>query len=254
MKKQEKKQLYSYLKQERNDLGILICDKICIINYDYNKPDDEQEFCVLDFVKDNPLGVKFLEFFEKENFNKHKVIEFIKECNAAFTNIESIKKELTPELVKRLVFEYLKNEYNESEINQVLTQYNFNVSLKTLENPITSKVSFNTSFAREYTPRVNISNKTESEKLMRDIRSVGMETFIKYFEYYNDPNCETSDIKNLFRQYENFSSNSMASKASTGKGIIRRGNAKDALTIIANAGNISSELRTKAREYLNQLN
>ena len=99
----------------------------------------------------------------------------------------------------------------------MLTQYNFNVSLKTLENPITSKVSFNTSFAREYTPRVNISNKTESEKLMRDIRSVGMETFIKYFEYYNDLNCETSDIKNLFRQYENFSSNSMASKASTGK-------------------------------------
>ena len=248
-----KKQLYSYLKQERNDLGILICNQICIINYDYNKSDDEQEFCVLDFVKDNPQGVKFVEIFEKENFDKNKIITFIKECNAASTNIEAIKKELSSELLKRLVFEYLKNNYNESEINQVLAQYNFNVSLKTLESSVAPKISFNNSFVREYAPRVNVSNKTESEKLMRDIRSVGMETFIKYFEYYNDPNCETSDIKNLFRQYENFSANSMASKASTGKGIIRRGNAKEALTIIANAGNISSELRIKAREYLEQL-
>lgn len=248
-----KKQLYSYLKQERNDLGILICDQICIINYDYNKSDDDQEFCVIDFVKDNPQGIKFVEIFEKENFDKNKVIAFIKECNAASTNIEAIKKELTPELVKKLVFAYLQNEYNESEINQALAQYNFNVSLKTSVSPAAPKVYFNPSFTREYTPNVT-SDKTEFEKLMRDIRSVGMETFIKYFEYYNDPNCETADIKNLFRQYENFSTNSMASKASTGKGIIRRGNAKAALTIIAEAGNVSSELRNKAREYLEQMN
>lgn len=248
-----KKQLYSYLKQERNDLGILICDQICIINYDYNKSDDEQEFCVLDFVKDNPQGVKFVEIFEKENFDKNKVITFIKECNAASTNIEAIKKVLTPELVKKLVFAYLQNEYNESEINQALAQYNFNISLKTSVSPATPKVSFKPSFTTEYTPSVT-SDKTDAEKILRDVHTVGMETFIKYFEYYNDPNYETKDIKELFRQYENFKPNSMASKASTGKGIIRRGNAKDALTIIANAGNISSEVRNKAREYLEQLN
>lgn len=89
--------------------------------------------------------------------------------------------------------------------------------------------------------------------MLRDIRSVGMETFVKYFEYYNNPRYESGDIKSLFEKYEKFKETSMASKASTGKGIIKRGLAKEALEIIMNARNIDDSLKLKAKEHYERL-
>lgn len=248
-----KKQLYSYLKQEHNDLGILVCNQICLIKYDYSISDDEQLCCIIDFKKNNPLGVKFIEIFEKRNFNKEKAMEFILEVNRETSKIEKIKQELTTELLKKLVIDYFSKEGKEELVIQLLEDYNINISRKEKKiisaSPIVNKQTFsisNTSYSRNTT-------KTDSEKLLRDIRSVGMETFVKYFEYYNNPQYETSDIKALFRQHESFSENSMASKASTGKGIIRRGFAKEALEIIINARNIDYSLREKAKEYYEQL-
>lgn len=249
-----KKQLYSYLKQEHNDLGILVCNQICLIKYDYSVSDDEQVCCYIDFKKNNPLGVKFIEIFEKSNFSKEKAMEFIIEANRETSKIETIKQELTTELLKQLIIDHFSKEENEELVKQLLEDYNISISRKEKKiisaSPIVNKQSFsipdNTSYSRG-------TIKTDNEKLLRDIRSVGMETFVKYFEYYNNPQCETSDIKALFRQYENFNENSMASKASTGKGIIRRGGAKKALEIIMNARNIDYSLREKAREYYEQI-
>lgn len=248
-----KRQLYSYLKQEHNDLGILVCNQICLIKYDYSVSDDEQLCCIIDFKKNNPLGVKFIEIFEKRNFNKKKAMEFILEVNRKASKIEKIKQELTTELLKKLVIDYFSKEEKEELVIQLLEDYNISISRKEKKiisaSPIANKQTFsssNTSYSRNTT-------KTDSEKLLRDLRSVGMETFVKYFEYYNNPQYETSDIKALFRQHENFNENSMASKASTGKGIIRRGFAKEALEIIINARNIDFSLREKAKEYYEQL-
>lgn len=249
-----KKQLYSYLKQEHNELGILICNKICLIKYDYSISDDNQVCCYIDFKKNNPLGVKFIETFEKRNFNKKKAIDFILEANKENSKIEKIKQELTTELLKKLIIDFFSKEVNEELVKQLLEDYNISISRKEKKmiaaSPIINKQNLsipnNTSYSRG-------TVKTDGEKLLRDIRSVGMETFVKYFEYYNNPQCETGDIKALFRKYENFNENSMASKASTGKGIIRRGFAKEALEIIMNAKNIDYSLREKAREYYEKI-
>lgn len=248
----KKKQLYSYLKQERNDLGVLICDQICLINYDYNKSDDEQEFCVIDFAKDNPIGCKFIEMFEKLNFTKDKAKKFIKECNTAFSNIDNIKKQLTSELIEGLVLNHFKNDFSESEVKFALRQFTFKIVSKVEQKNFAVLPTIKNEPYR-YSHLLNSSNKTEEEKLIKTINSVGKETFVKYFEYYNNPQYETRDIKALFEKYENYKPNSMASKASGGKSIIKKGLAKEALTIILNAGNVSSEWRTKAREYLEQL-
>ena len=248
-----KKQLYSYLKQEHNDLGILVCNQICLIKYDYSISDENQVCCCIDFKKDNPLGIKFIEFFEKRNFSKEKAMTFILESNKTNKKIESIKQQLTADLLRKLTIEYFAKEENEDLIKQILEDYCISISHK--EKKIISQSV--TGLKRDIEiPRKSLSvqtNITDKEKLLRDIRSVGMETFVKYFEYYNNPQYETGDIKALFRKYENFSENSMASKASTGKGIIKRGYARDALEIIMNATNIDYSLRAKAKEYYEQI-
>lgn len=248
-----KKQLYSYLKQEHNDLGILICNQICLVKYDYSISDDNQICSYIDFKKNNPLGIKFVEIFEKQNFTKEKAMDFILETNKISSKINDIKQQLTSELLKKLIIGYFSKDVDESALNQLLNDYDIKIlpKEKKVISPQNLERKENNRIINTYSPSGTI--RTDRDKLLRDIRSVGMETFIKYFEYYNNPSYETGDIKDLFRKYESFSENSMASKASTGKGIIRRGFAKDALEIIKEARGIDNSLRIKAQEYLEQM-
>lgn len=248
-----KKQLYSYLKQEHNDLGILVCNQICLVKYDYSIPDEEQLCCYIDFKKDNPLGIKFIEVFEKRNFSKENAKKFISESNKATEKLENIKQQLTVDLLKKLIIDYFSKEENEELIKLILEDYSISISRKEKRVLSQSTMEHKQGTAIPNNPYSAGVAKTDKEKLLRDIRSVGMETFIKYFEYYNNPQYETADIKALFRKYENFNENSMASKASTGKGIIRRGFAKEALEIIISARNIDDSLKTKAKEYYDQI-
>ena len=248
-----KKQLYSYLKQEHNDLGILVCNQICLIKYDYSISDENQVCCYIDFKKDNPLGIKFIEIFEKGNFTKEKAMSFILESNKTTEKIESIKQQLTVDLLRKLIIEYFSKIENETLIKQILDDYSISISRKEKKNVTLSAMAVKHEIETSKNHFSVKTYKSDKEKLLRDIRSVGMETFIKYFEYYNNSEYETSDIKSLFRKYENFSENSMASKASTGKGIIKRGYARDALEIIMNATNIDDSLRAKAKEYYEQI-
>lgn len=246
-----KGQLFSYLKQTHNDIGILVADKIFLVNYDYNLSDDEQTGCLIEFTKDNPLGIKFIETFEKGSFSKDRARDFITECINKDKTVRSIEDQLTPELIRTILKDFFLKDCYESDINFVLNKYDFKIEEKGKSYiPMSSIKNLVTQPAKKYpTLPVEVS---DYDRLVRDIKSVGKETFIKYFEYYKNPEITTGDIKELFRKYENFSPNSMASKASTGKGIVRRGMAKEALKIISEA-NISHELREQAKKYLSEL-
>lgn len=89
---------------------------------------------------------------------------------------------------------------------------------------------------------------SDSEKLLRDWRSVGFTTFVKYYKYYKNPSYTSGDIKQLLRTIEGFELSSCATKASTGKSIINRGAGKSALKIISDANNIDKEIIRAAHE------
>lgn len=125
-----KSQLFSYLKQLRVDLGILICNQIAIFDYDYNKPDAEQAFVTIDFEKDNPRGIKFVELFSKESFVKDAVKDFIGKYSSAEKNISAIKQELNAELLKNLVTKYFSEKYSAEETEDALKDYVFEVNKK----------------------------------------------------------------------------------------------------------------------------
>lgn len=242
-----KGQLYSYLKQVRCDLGILVCDKICLVDYDYGTPDENQICADIDFFEDNPVGVKFTELFSKENFDKSRIKEFIHDNVIDENNIVKIKNELTSDLIKRLVSEHFSKIYNKNEISAVLNKYNFIRTEIKKEMPIVQNP------AQIHHTNAQIKQTSDDAKLLRDLRTVGFATFVKYYKYYSNPQYSSGDVKMIMRQNkEPWSENSFTTKASTGKGIISRGLGKTALGIIANANNADYAIIQEAKRLLQE--
>lgn len=86
--------------------------------------------------------------------------------------------------------------------------------------------------------------------LMRDLRTVGLSTFVRYYGQFADPACGTADIKAQLIDSGLYKLNSCATKASVGKRIIRNGAGWAALEIISRASNIDDDLRKKTLELL----
>lgn len=85
-----KAQLFSYLNQLKVNIGILVCDNIYLYDYDYTVQGDKHFVAKISFKKYNPDGVKFVELFSKNNFDKEKIKEFIKDV--AQKNEEELKR------------------------------------------------------------------------------------------------------------------------------------------------------------------
>lgn len=121
-------QLVSYLKQLRLSVGILVCKKIYIFIYDY--VNDIVKKTEIAFTENNPDGEKFVEIFQKSNFSKKHLEEFIDTKSSFDSNVQKIKNELTPENVTEVVKLYLEDYYSVEEINFVLK----NISIEIKEN------------------------------------------------------------------------------------------------------------------------
>ena len=117
-------QLISYLKQLRLEVGVLICDKIYIFNYDYSKNDDEQKYAVIEFKKDNSDGIKFIEMFSKGLFEINVVEKFICSQIEFSQKVKMIKEELTYDLVVDLLRKHFTSKYGVKEFDKAIEGFN----------------------------------------------------------------------------------------------------------------------------------
>ena len=76
-----RRQLFSYLKQLKVNVGVLVCEKLYIYSYDYSKQDSEQLFVEIPFEKDLPEGIKFVDIFNKKEFAEELVHKYAYDKN-----------------------------------------------------------------------------------------------------------------------------------------------------------------------------
>ena len=108
-----KKQLFSYMRLLRLNIGILICNKIYLFILDY---DDNETSMEITFTKDNPNGSKFIELFSKGDFNQEKIKAFLIETEKTKSNINRIKKDIQQLDIKDLLIEHYSDKYTIEEI------------------------------------------------------------------------------------------------------------------------------------------
>lgn len=160
-------QIISYLKQLHADLGILICDRIVLIDYDYNKPDNEQIDFDIPFNPDNEDGITFIELFSKESFSPKKVKEFIDLKTRAQRNEITIKKEITTELIDNLLQNYFTNKYSKEDYIKVKNSLNIKISFDAeIQTPV-FQVPRNENIASSRVINSTGLNKSEGIELCR---------------------------------------------------------------------------------------
>jgi hypothetical protein len=153
-------QLFSYLKQLKNDVGVLICDKIYIYDYVYEKNDAEQDKAEIEFVIDNPDGAKFVEMFCKSTFSRETISRFIQEQINSIAKTELIKKELTSELIASLLKKHFVNEYGEVEFKRAFDGIKISISsdIEDDESTVISQPNTKTSDS----PSATVANNNEN--------------------------------------------------------------------------------------------
>ncbi|MBR4158786.1 MAG: type I restriction enzyme HsdR N-terminal domain-containing protein [Spirochaetia bacterium] len=128
-------QLFSYLKQSNNDIGILVCDKLYIYDFDYTKKDNNYSFVEIDFIKNNPDGEKFIELFMSNDFDKQKIRDFIRNKNQSQNNANLISKELSTDSVLQILKAHFSQKYPIEDVEKVLSGYRIEICLKSAVAP-----------------------------------------------------------------------------------------------------------------------
>lgn len=121
---QGREQLFSYLNQLKMNLGILVCDKLYIYDYDYKAKEAAFSALEIPFVTDNLDGSRFVELFSKENFDEQKIKEFIK----ARSIKNSIEKELTQSLITDLLKAHFSEKYPLANAEKILSGFSFSIT------------------------------------------------------------------------------------------------------------------------------
>ena len=111
-------QLFSYLKQiDRLSIGVLVCDKLYIYDYQYGEDSDKQPYVEIAFEENDLDGISFAELFNSFNFDERKIKEWItkkdkerqlqRQRQCKFNeNVNQIKNEINDILIKELLKKY----------------------------------------------------------------------------------------------------------------------------------------------------
>ena len=112
---EDERQMFSYMRLLKNQVwfGLYIGDDIRLYYDDRSSQSFPEPLFIVDIVKDNPDGVRFVELFAKESFDIEKLQEFCRQKKDELDKEQKIKEEIEmllsgngEELFKRLYCEY----------------------------------------------------------------------------------------------------------------------------------------------------
>ena len=101
----------------------------------------------------------------------------------------------------------------------------------------------------------NINSKVEGKDMDIDtaLRSMGKSCFVKHFKTFSDSKLSSEDVIEILRQSDNYTETACRTRTSNGRNIIKSGNARKALLLIASSNRLSDEIVDQARKLLKTL-
>lgn len=165
-----KKQIENNLEHKHLSIGILVCDKMYIYCYDF-----AQKTAIplsIPFERNNQNGIKFMELFNKQNFNEKKIQEFVLSIYQKTPRVSEIKQKITVDLIKNLLREQFSKEYSKDEFDDAISD-------------IEIKICSNTTIAA---PHIGISKTIKNSGTIPDEINKVKNRVPKWFENYEQYN------------------------------------------------------------------
>ena len=124
------KQLLSYLTHIdiHLSIGILVCENLYIYCYDFQQ--NKSVFLKIPFEENNSNGIKFMELFNKQNFDEKKIQDFVLANHLSAHHILEIKEAISSELIVDLLKKHFLEKFSEEEIEKALRDIEINVGRK----------------------------------------------------------------------------------------------------------------------------
>lgn len=153
-------QLFSYMRQLKLEYGILIGEKIQLFyDGDLNKQENPILLETINFERENKLGVRFTELFDKSNFNEDSLKEFTIESLKKLNSKEEhtkLTKILLSEDFKEELFKLIKqnfiDDYSVETIDSVLENVDIDITNSEKKSKISKRYNKPDSFYYKPTP------------------------------------------------------------------------------------------------------
>lgn len=113
-------QLFSYLKQTKINIGLVIADKIYLYAYEYQKDDSEQTMIEIPFDKNNPDGELFIDLLSYDAFADGAISKFVNEKLDHLNNVKNIRESISKNFVIDALKNYLGGKYTSDEVEEAL--------------------------------------------------------------------------------------------------------------------------------------
>jgi hypothetical protein len=91
------------------------------------------------------------------------------------------------------------------------------------------------------------------EVLLREINTIGMGTFVKYYKYFTNVVYSRQEIISIMRNNEVYKETSLNTKVSMGIKIVKEKKIQAVLKIIIDAKNVDELTRNQAKLLLNKI-
>ncbi|CAT05338.1 Uncharacterised protein [Mesomycoplasma conjunctivae] len=123
-------QLFSYLKQTKIKIGLIISDKIYLYSYQYDKNDSEQLRFEIPFVDNNIDGEFLINLLSYKSFDDKAITQFIEEKINHISKVKDIISVLSKNFVLNVLKDYFNNQYNHLEIEDALNSIEIQINAK----------------------------------------------------------------------------------------------------------------------------
>jgi len=126
-----REQLLSYMRLLCCEIGIIVCDKIYVF-YGYGREVNESKTVSIDFIADNPDGIKFINLFSRDSFNALDISTFFEDKSKLSNDILQIKSEITSSFILTILQEHFAKKYSQEAFEAV--EKTLNIEINYLEN------------------------------------------------------------------------------------------------------------------------